>query len=154
MEMLYVLLLENDKYYVGKTTNVQFRFAQHVTGSGSAWTLKHKPIGIIELRKLKDNYDENNTTKDYMKRYGVDNVRGGSYCQVDLLKTTKLYLEQEFNSSKDACYTCGKTGHFSNTCSRKKEISCFRCGRTSHLISNCYATTHADGTYIYDSDDD
>ena len=37
------LQLENNKYYVGKTTNLDFRIEQHFNSSGSQWTKKYKP---------------------------------------------------------------------------------------------------------------
>ena len=39
---VYVLKLENDKYYVGESTNVEKRIWAHKNDNGSAWTKKHK----------------------------------------------------------------------------------------------------------------
>ena len=58
MVFIYVLELENNKYYVGKTTNPDFRLEQHFTSSGSQWTKKYKPIKILELKPNCDVYDE------------------------------------------------------------------------------------------------
>ena len=38
MVFIYILELENNKYYVGKTTNPNFRLEQHFNNSGSHWT--------------------------------------------------------------------------------------------------------------------
>lgn len=175
METLYVLQLEDGKYYVGKSNNVPNRYKQHKDGLGSAWTKKYRPVKILEVRSLKDEHDENNTTKDYMKRFGIENVRGGAYCQVDLLDSTIEHLELELNSSSDKCYTCGKPGHFARYCQEEivwkcefcpREFSseklclahedscqgqlgcCYRCGRTSHYSPDCYAKTHVNGRYL------
>jgi ribosomal protein L37E len=33
-------------------------------------------------------------------------------------------------------------------------VACFRCGRTSHRVEDCFATSHADGSALVDSDSD
>ena len=116
MESLYVLQLEDNKWYVGKTTDIKKRFTQHQTGQGSAWTKSYKPVKIVETRRLKDQYDETNTTKDYMKKYGIDNVRGGSYSQVVLPDDVEKVLKQELRGDSDACFKCNLKGHFANKC--------------------------------------
>ena len=113
---LYVLQLEDGKYYVGKTNDVQKRFEQHKTGKGSEWTKEYSPIKIIETRPITSAYDETNVTKDYMKRYGIDNVRGGAYCKVDLSEEEENSIRREIRSANDTCYKCGRSGHFANKC--------------------------------------
>jgi predicted GIY-YIG superfamily endonuclease len=39
----YVLKLEEDKWYVGLTTNLNQRLTQHFTGDGAKWTQLFKP---------------------------------------------------------------------------------------------------------------
>jgi predicted GIY-YIG superfamily endonuclease len=116
MESLYVLQLEDNKWYIGKTADVKKRFSQHQNGSGSAWTKSYKPVKIVETRRLKDDYDETNTTKDYMKKYGIDNVRGGAYTQVVLPEDVQRVLKQELCGDSDTCFKCNLKGHFANRC--------------------------------------
>ena len=94
MVFIYILELENKKYYVGKTTNPDFRLEQHFNSSGSQWTKKYKPIKILELKPNCDDYDEDKYTKIYMDKYGINNVRGGSYVQIKLDKVTIESLEK------------------------------------------------------------
>lgn len=116
MESLYVLQLKDNKWYVGKTTDIKKRFTQHQNGQGSAWTKSYKPVKIVETRRLKDEYDETNTTKDYMKKYGIDNVRGGAYSQIVLSDDVERVLKQELRGDSDVCFKCNLKGHFANRC--------------------------------------
>ena len=46
---VYVLVLENGKYYVGSTSNLAQRVHQHLSGNGSRATKRSKPQAIITL---------------------------------------------------------------------------------------------------------
>ena len=84
MVFIYVLELTNNKYYIGKTNNPKFRMQSHFNSNGSAWTKKYKPIRLIELLNDCDDYDEDKYTLKYMEKYGIENVRGGAFCQIEL----------------------------------------------------------------------
>ena len=154
MLFVYVLKLEKDKYYVGKTSNPIFRLDNHFKNNGSEWTKLYKPIKIIKLIPNCDNYDEDKYTKIYMDKYGIDNVRGGSYTSIKLDLSTKIELIKISNSTNDRCFKCGKKGHFIKECNDDSsnddscDIVCFRCGRTNHYSSTCYATKHIKGYYL------
>ena len=98
MVFIYILQLENNKYYVGKTNNPQFRLEQHFNSTGSAWTTKYKPLSVLEMIKDCDEYDEDKYTRKYMDKFGVDNVRGGSFCEEVLPITTFSMLEKMKNT--------------------------------------------------------
>jgi predicted GIY-YIG superfamily endonuclease len=117
--IIYALLLESDKFYIGKTSRVEgvnLRFYEHVTGRGSEWTKKYKPISIIEDYEHNCSLEEDVLTKKYMIKYGIENVRGGSYTKIDLEQWQIMSLEHEFKSVSDKCFKCGKNGHFANQC--------------------------------------
>ena len=123
---IYVLRLEGGNYYIGKSDNVIKRYQEHVNGKGSAWTRKYPPIKLELTRSMQGDHDENNTTKDYMKKYGIDKVRGGSYTQITLLEDIKGLLERELRGNADVCYNCKLSGHFIDQCpitARKKHSS-------------------------------
>lgn len=84
-ENIYILKLEDDKYYIGRTIDIKRRWGEHSSGVGSSWTKKYKPVSIVEVHVMLNQSDENNFTKICMLKYGVDNVRGGSYCTLTLL---------------------------------------------------------------------
>jgi hypothetical protein len=124
MVFIYVIQLMNDKYYIGKTVNPHFRFETHFTNNGAEWTKLHKPIKILELIPNCDNYDEDKYTYKYMDKYGIDNVRGGSYTSIVLDNETKKQLEKISNSTNNRCFICSNVGHFANNCNviEKKNI--------------------------------
>ena len=78
MGIVYVLKLQNNKYYVGYTddTNLDARMYRHKRGYGSSWTNKHKPIKLIRVIHNVDKLKEKQITIQYMKKYGYQNVRG------------------------------------------------------------------------------
>ena len=116
MEQLYVLELTNKKYYIGKTTDVIRRYEEHKSGKGSAWTSKYKPLKMLLCRPLEGVHDENNTTKDYMKKHGIEHVRGGVYTQIVLPADVLSVLQREFQGTDDKCYKCNLAGHFGGQC--------------------------------------
>ena len=116
MEQLYVLECSNNKWYVGKTKDFLRRYEEHKSGKGSAWTSKYKPNGKFECRAIKDEYDEDNTTKTLMKKHGIENVRGGSYAQIVLPNDVMSVLQREFGGTMDLCYKCNLAGHFATKC--------------------------------------
>ena len=82
-DVIYVLSLKDNKWYVGRSSNVERRFEQHKKGDGAKWTYLHLPINIHEIREMKTEYDEDNITLKYMKKYGIYNVRGGQFCALE-----------------------------------------------------------------------
>ena len=97
MVYIYILQLEKGKFYVGKTINPSFRLDSHFNSNGSAWTKIYKPIKMIELIPNCDDYDEDKYTRMFMDKYGIDNVRGGSFVSVELEQSTINHLKQMIN---------------------------------------------------------
>jgi cellular nucleic acid-binding protein len=120
---IYILKLSSNKWYVGKSTDPIKRYRDHVNGCGSAWTTLHKPIYIEEIVESNSPFDEDKITKEYMSKYGIDNVRGGSYVQTELSEIQKGALKIEIWAANDMCTQCGRRGHFVKDCNMKKDTS-------------------------------
>jgi acetyl-CoA carboxylase carboxyltransferase component len=58
-------------------------------------------IGAEEKKELLDKI-----TKQYMDKYGINNVRGGSFVSVKLKKSIIETLEQMNNGTNDKCFSC------------------------------------------------
>ena len=123
MVFIYVLQLEEGKYYIGKTNNPTFRLENHFGSNGSAWTKKFRPTKVVELIPDCDDYDEDKYTKKYMAKYGIENVRGGSYVQIELSEFHTEALKMEIWAANDRCTQCGREGHFVKDCYAKTDIS-------------------------------
>ena len=116
MLFIYILKLVNNKYYVGKTTNPEFRLNSHFDSKGSAWTLKYKPVELIELIPNCDDFDEDKYTLKYMEKYGINNVRGGSFCELKLSYCSLSTIKKMINGSSGKCYMCSEYGHYAKKC--------------------------------------
>ena len=121
---IYILRLEGNRYYIGKSDNVQYRIQQHFNGSvyASAWTKKYKPIAIEKIIQNTSPFDEDKYTKEYMSKYTIDKVRGGSYVEIELSDFQKETLHREIWGVKDLCKQCGRSGHFVKDCYAKTDI--------------------------------
>lgn len=116
MTHIYILLCERGKYYVGKSDNVEARFRQHMRGDGCAWTRAYKPIKILKIVRNTSPFEEDKQVKILMTRHGIENVRGGTYAQMNLDYATTQILKRELYGTTDGCTRCGRTTHFVNEC--------------------------------------
>lgn len=136
--IIYTLECENNKYYVGKTNNLEQRWNRHINNAGSVWTKKYRPISILESFETDDSYDEDKQTIKMMAKYGIANVRGGTWTKVFLPKNQYSMLCKMITSQTDKCFKCKQDGHFVNDCPSNvfvetieinhEPYKCFKCG--------------------------
>jgi predicted GIY-YIG superfamily endonuclease len=136
MLSIYIIQLEDNKYYIGKSTNVDFRLETHFNSHGSAWTTKYKPVKVIEIINNCDDFDEDKYTLKYMAQYGIDNVRGGTFCQIILETENENTIKKMINSATDKCYTCYKQGHFAAQCPQLKKYDIPK--KSGWFAGKCY----------------
>jgi len=130
---IYILKLQNGKYYVGKSDNPMLRYQEHLNGKGSAWTRKYKPISVEKIIENASHFDEDKYTKEYMAKCGIDNVRGGIYVESELDEFQKETLNREIWGAQNKCTRCGRMGHF---------------------VKDCFAKTDTNGYNFEDSEED
>lgn len=87
---LYVLQLENGKFYVGQAKDPDRRIRKHFNGSGSEWTRLHSPVKELMRESLQDvdyrtaELAENELVLKLMRQYGFHNVRGGFFANTSV----------------------------------------------------------------------
>lgn len=64
--------------------------------------------------------EEDKITKEYMLKYGIDNVRGGAYVQTELDEAQKAALIAEQKSVTGGCFRCGSSTHWVRNCNKRK----------------------------------
>lgn len=128
MEEIYVLELENNKYYIGKTNNLQERYQQHLDGIGSKWTKKYKPLNIILKKKKESLFEEDNLVLQYIISYGIENVRGGTFSNLELNNEQIKTIKNLISTALNTCFICNMAGHFAKKCPYKYEqsIDCYK----------------------------
>lgn len=168
MVTIYILKLEHDKYYVGKTTNIFKRLEDHISNSASVWTNTYKPKTIIGIHKNCDDYDEDKFTIRMMADFGIKNVRGGSFVTKKLPEDEINVITKMIRGKSNQCFYCGSDKHFISQCPEKKEsdeiiicqdcdkeydsinsfnthfcagLKCTKCGRKGHIKDDCFAKT-------------
>ena len=114
---IYVLQLESGKYYVGSTQNFVARLTQHMEGGGSTFTQAYPVVDVVEVRTNARPEDENMVVRQYMARYGINNVRGGSFSTLTLSAADFAVLEREILHNAGLCIRCGDAGHMVRDCS-------------------------------------
>lgn len=97
IEVIYILRLEHGYWYIGRTTNMERRYIQHTLGKGAKWTFLHRPLAIHETIPMKSEKHEDEITIEYMKKYGMHNVRGGKFCQVELKNYNIKEIEKKMS---------------------------------------------------------
>jgi hypothetical protein len=116
---------------------------------------------VLELLTNCDNFDEDKYTLKFMEKYGINNVRGGSFCELKLDKDNLQTIKKMIDGSTDKCYICGENGHFVRDCYQDEykileklenlcidNDLCFRCYRKGHYVYDCYAKTTVTGEEI------
>jgi predicted GIY-YIG superfamily endonuclease len=105
---------------VGRSRDVLHRIDEHANEDGdekgAAWTKLHAPLKLVYCHAIQTVHDEDNKTLELMQKHGIDVVRGGTFCRVELPRYQRQTIGDMINTSKCACFNCGGTGHVSKDC--------------------------------------
>ena len=96
---IYVLHLEHGKYYVGESKDPVKTAQEHAEGLGPFWTQVHHPLKTMEIAKGKQREELDHYVKMSMRKYGIENVRGGSWENARLSDADRQSLHDELDSS-------------------------------------------------------
>ncbi len=66
-------------------------------------------------------HQEDNTTLDMMRERGIDNVRGGVFCQPQLTPADERAAKKSIAGMRGACIRCFRTSHLANKCFAKTD---------------------------------
>ena len=159
---IYILKLEGNRYYVGYSPDVNKRIQEHIDGNGSSFTKKYRPIAV---EKIKENVPEEHANVyviKYMKKFGMDNVRGGSFKgskltseQINELSKNGIKIVEEKKEKKEMILE--KKENTNNHRVLKIEIknangTCFRCLKDGHYQDSCRETHDKFGNFLEGED--
>lgn len=100
---IYILELTSGNYYIGSSTEIERRWAQHKSGTGAAACKRDKPIKIVYEfdSRLRENklvlYIEDLVTLNIMHRIGSHKVIGGRYLTSDYRRAEEKWIKEEHN---------------------------------------------------------
>jgi ribosomal protein L37E len=151
--MIYVLLLQENKFYVGYSERpIGERFIEHFNYRGSKWTTLYRPVQVLQVQPGGIE-EENEMTLRMMDKYGWWNVRGGYWCQVDMQSCPQALLEWQ---NLKLPPTLRQNQPSLTKSNRRTNNCCSRCGRDSHSVRDCFARTNVNGQALdsFDSESD
>lgn len=147
MYKVYVLKLENGKYFIGYCKTLRNIWEQ-LENKGLKWLKKNPYIKILKVYNNCDKYDVDKYTKKYMEAYGIENVRGGTYYSVKLSDEIIKQIGEEFKiEERDLYKNVDKNDSdediikdsFDKIESEFEIINkCARCGSNEHYSYECY----------------
>lgn len=144
MNYIYLAKLENEKYFIGTTMNIEQKIEniQEID-----WTKKYKPIEYVLF--IPNCNDIDKYVIFYMQKYGINNVRGGVFNNI-ILTTDNMNLLKQLEFPTNKCYICGDKDHIVKDCSKKNIIcNCVLSYFVQHYITTCNMYKP-----LYDNEDD
>ena len=73
-KQLYILELQDNKFYIGLTDNLENTYEKHLDGMYDYWTYRFRPISIKCTMENIDVHIFDQYIEEYMQIYGEDNI--------------------------------------------------------------------------------
>lgn len=70
----------------------------------------------METRPVEGNFSEDMVVHEYMREYGIDMVRGGTYSRLQLPEHQLRTISDVITHGSRRCFSCGTEGHFAEQC--------------------------------------
>jgi hypothetical protein len=96
---VYALELSHKKWFIYVSSQYDIKDVYLNSQIQHEYVANHLPIRSHSSTKIHDVLDIDYFVKKYMRMYGINNVRGGSYSNEILFSNTKELLEKEINAS-------------------------------------------------------
>ena len=90
---MYMLVCSDGSYYVGSTTDLSARLAEHRNGIGSNFTSKHLPVRLIyheEFQRIEDAFHREKQIQGWSRKKKEALMSGQ---KDELIKLSKNYTE-------------------------------------------------------------
>jgi hypothetical protein len=101
MAHLYIILLEDKRLFLHTSTRNPTDIYNILLECELmySYATKYKPIKIQDSTIIRQDSEIDFFIKKYMKNYGIDKVRGGSYCNERITKPERMVIMNEYNTT-------------------------------------------------------
>ena len=116
---IYVLSLNDGKYHVGQSEDIDSTIDRYLSGCGSEWTNQHgmvREVAPVTRQMTTRDEWEKKEVMELARAHGLSNVRGYKWNNLYLDPWEVEDLEMSICESKNLCKTCGESGHQTERC--------------------------------------
>jgi len=140
MAILYVIKLNQFKYYIGITKNTVQELDNYVNylrlntsqKTGIDWIDKYRPLHMYDIKQNPKEHDLKRFTIRYMEVYGINHVRGWKYTRINLTIKENMSIMRDIINNTPFCLECKReVNRLYNCeyCMNKKIWECPLCGK-------------------------
>ena len=151
MIYIYILELLNNKFYIGKLSNIyELEDTILMLDETNEWLYYNKIIKIGTIECFEENFDENFFIYEFIQHYGLNNVRGGEFNKMELSLDYAYNIFTNIKIEYNKCYLCGLNNHNGYQCKLRDKyeynllvmlitsnIYCFNCNTKGHYREDC-----------------